>query len=246
MSPQVEHRPIAEERDREAAELEAVIREARERSRRRRLRLCAGLVAVGTAAAILAVWIGRGPAPDGAPSGPAVVSSAAGGCSGGVPPDDRPAANASGSSTYALSREARMRWPGDFGGVWLGSLRRDAPIYVAFTCRAQERVARLAETFHQPKRLEARTVDVPLASLNRVRDQINADTELPRSRHPDGIPRHLSALYTHSKGNFVNVGVEQPTPELRRSFRAAYGPTVRVRDRREQFFFSERGALPPR
>ncbi|UJA19359.1 hypothetical protein HJD18_03485 [Thermoleophilia bacterium SCSIO 60948] len=246
MATQVGERHAAEERDRDAAELEAVIREAKARSRRRRLRLWAGLLAGGAIATIVALWAVDGPANDRAPSGPAPTSSAAGGCSSGVPPTDRPTAATSGSSTYSLSREARTRWPGDFGGVWRGSLRRDAPIYVAFTCRAEERVERLAESFPQPNRLEARTVDVPLASLNSVRDEINEDTEMPRSLRPNGIPGHVSALYTHSKGNFVNVGIEQPTPELKRSFRAAYGPTVRVRDRREQFFPSERGALSPR
>lgn len=127
-----------------------------------------------------------------------------------------------------LEPTALRRWPASFGGLWL----QRGKIFVAFTARGKQRVARLGRGFAKPQKLHAVKVDDSLASLRALQAQMIAERGTNPVMVTDSLGRPVPLAYDLNidiKRNFVVVITEQAaTPELLALFRARYGEDVLV------------------
>jgi hypothetical protein len=122
---------------------------------------------------------------------------------------------------------ARQAWPLTFAGLWLDEKERT--LYVAFTERAEEKVAKLAECF--PKRsFTSVTFEHSMAELQQLLKRMVAD----RTRIGDGtltvpgIPNDRYGIGIYTQYNVVEVIIEEATPEAIAAFTSRYGDHVVV------------------
>lgn len=121
-------------------------------------------------------------------------------------------------------------WPLTFAGLWIDEKER--MLYVAFTERAEEKVAKLAECF--PKRsFTPVTFEHSERQLRGVLDRMLAD----RSAIDAGrltLPGLVDARYSFgldTMNNVITVWMEQVTPETIATFTSRYGDFVLVEER---------------
>jgi hypothetical protein len=119
-------------------------------------------------------------------------------------------------------------WPLTFAGLWIDEKER--MLYVAFTERAEEKVAKLAECF--PKRS---FTPVTFEHSDRELVQLLNRISIDRKRIEDGrltvpgIPNARFAMGIYTKYNVVEVIMEEATPEAIAAFTNRYGDHVIVR-----------------
>jgi hypothetical protein len=160
-----------------------------------------------------------------------------------------------------IEPRALRRWPGSFGGLWLG---RKGKIVIAFTRESKARAKLLARELPRGKRLRGIKVDNSLAALRKLQAQMIADRQLrpplvrdpvtqqadraggrdddrppPPPPPPPPAPERLVPLvydlYIDVKRNLVVAIVEQPVgPELAAVFAQRYGEDVLVEQGRLQ------------
>jgi hypothetical protein len=125
---------------------------------------------------------------------------------------------------------ARHAWPLTFAGLWIDEKER--MLYAAFTERAEEKAAKLAECF--PKRsFTPVTFEHSDRELVQQVNKISGD----RKRIEDGtlnvpgIPNARFHIYIHTMYNVVVVVMEEATPEAIAAFTTRYGGHVVVTGR---------------